>query len=321
MMNSRAPTSAPAREPLATPGRRCGVCRQTGHDRRSCPVLRGASQQGASPPAPPTRQIGHGQGVRASASSDGNRVTVHIGSNKPSILDVTVDNRVKRDMQDTMKQFMETWKNFEREERDLTVDPQQTRYGRKIIREAHLVTDALSKLKEQFKKRKDAIRSLETAINELEKSNINGITAHLYRDYSKQIDVFNSCQTVYDISKLTFEYTYLRWNTVMDEWTNRQKYSLKDILLSMSQQTERADVCIPADDCPICMEPLGNTGKTVLSCGHTLCTSCFIKQIVVAHDQKKSENCGCPICRRKYAGGSAPRTPQQTEWGSGDVIP
>lgn len=313
MMNSRAPTSAPARDPLATPGRRCGICRQTGHDRRSCPQRQqGASQQGASPPAPPTRQIGQGQGVRGTQFSDGNRVTVHIGSNTPSILDVTVDNRVKRDMQDTMKQFMETWKNFEREERDLTVDPQQTRYGRKIIREAHLVTDALSKLKQQLKKRKDAIQSLETAINELEKSNINGITAHLYRDYSKQIDVFNSCQTVYDISKLTFEYTYLRWNTVMDEWTNRQKYSLKDVLLSVAQKTQHADKCIPTDDCPVCMETLGDTGKTVLSCGHTLCTSCFITQIVVANDQKKAHSCGCPICRKTYAGGSAPRTPQQT---------
>ena len=319
MMNARATTTGP----LATPGRKCGICRQTGHDRRSCPQR--APQQGASPPAPPTRQIGQGQEVRASVSSHGNRVTVHVGSNMPSILDVTVDNRVKRDMQDTIKQFMETWKNFERAERDLTVDPQQTIYGRKILEDAHLVTNALSKLKEQLKKRKDAIRSLETAINELEKSNINGITTHLYRDYSKQIDVFSSCQTVYDISKLTFEYTYLRWNTVMDEWTNRQKYSLKDVLLSVAQQTQHAEKCIPTDDCPVCMETLGDTGKTVLSCGHTLCTSCFIKQIVVANDQKKAHSCGCPICRQSYAGGEAPRTPQLTEGGrvggSGDVIP
>jgi len=234
-------------------------------------------------------------------------------SNTPSILNVTIDNRVKKDMQNIMKQFMETWKNFEREEIDPTVHPQQTRYGKKIVEEAHLVTDALSKLKEQLTKRKDVIRSLETAINELEKSNIIGITTNLYRDYSKQIDVYSSCQAVYEISKLTFEYTYIRWSAVNDEWTNRQKYSLKDVLLSVAQQTQHAEKCIPTDDCPVCMETLGDTGKTVLSCGHTLCTSCFIKQIVVANDQKKAHSCGCPICRQSYAGGSAPPAPPSSQ--------
>ena len=303
----------PSRGALSTPGRRCGICRQTGHDRRSC--RQRASQQGASPPAPPTRQIGQGWGVRGTTSPEGQGVRGTLSpnrSNTPSILDVTIDNRVKKDMQNIMKQFMETWKNFEREEIDLTVHPQQTRYGKKIVEEAHLVTDELSKLKEQLTKRKDVIRSLETAINELEKSNIIGITTNLYRDYSKQIDVYSSCQAVYEISKLTFEYTYLRWSAVNDEWTNRQKYSLKDVLLSVAQQTQHAEKCIPTDDCPVCMETLGDTGKTVLSCGHTLCTSCFIKQIVVANDQKKAHSCGCPICRQSYAaGGSAPRTPQQ----------
>ena len=298
MANADMVLPVPSRGALSTPGRRCGICRQTGHDRRSC-------SQGASPPAPPTRQIGHGQGVRGTLSPE--------RSNTPSILNVTIDNRVKKDMQNIMKQFMETWKNFEREEIDPTVHPQQTRYGKKIVEEAHLVTDALSKLKEQLTKRKDVIRSLETAINELEKSNIIGITTNLYRDYSKQIDVYSSCQAVYEISKLTFEYTYIRWSAVNDEWTNRQKYSLKDVLLSVAQQTQHAEKCIPTDDCPVCMETLGDTGKTVLSCGHTLCTSCFIKQIVVANDQKKAHSCGCPICRQSYAGGSAPPAPPSSQ--------
>lgn len=306
MMNSRAPTSAPAREPLATPGRRCGVCRQTGHDRRSCPVLRGAS-----PPTPPSRQQ-----VQATAPPQENR--------KVSILDTTLDNRAKREMVEAMQDFMANWKEFERSPRNLEVSPEQTLLGKRILHNALIVTKKMGKLDEQLKKREAVVHSLEVAIKDLRHNSLKDLAKSLHADYVRQLEVSEANKYIHKMAKMTFELTYHRWTNVLAEWNDRST-SLKDVLLSMSQQTERADVCIPADDCPICMEPLGNTGKTVLSCGHTLCTSCFIKQIVVCHDQKKSENCGCPICRRKYAGGGAPRTPQQTEGGrvggSGDVIP
>lgn len=314
MMNSVAPTSAPARDPLATPGRRCGVCRQTGHDRRSCPVLQGASQQGASPPAPPT--VPSRQQVQASAPPQQDR--------KVSILDTTLDNRAKREMVEAMQDFMANWKEFERSPRNLEVSPEETLLGKRILHNAHIVTKKMGKLDEQLKKREAVVHSLEVAIKDLRHNSLKDLAKPLHADYVRQLEVSEANKYIHKMAKMTFELTYHRWTNVLTEWNDRST-SLKDVLLSMSKQTERADVCIPADDCPICMEPLGNTGKSVLSCGHTLCTSCFIKQIVVAHDQKKSENCGCPICRRKYAGGEAPRTPQQTEGGrvggSGDVIP
>ena len=298
MMNSRAPSSAPARDPLATPGRRCGVCRQTGHDRRSCPVLQGASQQGASPPAPPTRQQ-----VQASAPPQENH--------NLSMLDTALDNRAKREMVEAMQDYMANWKEFERSPRNLEVSPEETLLGKRILHHSHIVNKKMHKLYEQLKKRENVVQTLRIAINDLSHNSLKGIYKSLREDYIRQLEVLESNKYIHKMTKMTFELTYQRWTNLLTEWRNRSS-SLKDVLLSMSKQTERADVCIPADDCPICMEPLGNTGKTVLSCGHTLCTSCFIKQIVVAHDQKKSENCGCPVCRRKYAGGSAPRTPQQT---------
>ena len=160
MMNSRAPTSAPARDPLATPGRRCGVCRQTGHDRRSCPVL-----HGASPPTPPSRQQ-----VQATAPPQQDR--------KVSILDTTADNHAKREMVEAMQDFMANWKEFERTPRNLEVRPDQTLLGKRILHNAQIVTKKMAKLDEQLKKRETTVHSLEAAINDLRPVSYTHLRAH-----------------------------------------------------------------------------------------------------------------------------------------------
>ena len=57
---------------------------------------------------------------------------------------------------------------------------------------------------------------------------------------------------------------------------------------------------VEADECPICIEALGETGKTVLKCGHTLCQGCFLQQVLRATATKRKTNCACPICRVNY---------------------
>jgi len=60
------------------------------------------------------------------------------------------------------------------------------------------------------------------------------------------------------------------------------------------------DTAIEMDDCPICMETLGETGKVVLKCGHSLCQGCFLQQMVHSTVIKKNNDCACPVCRVKY---------------------
>jgi len=57
---------------------------------------------------------------------------------------------------------------------------------------------------------------------------------------------------------------------------------------------------IESNDCPICLDPLGETNKTVLRCGHSLCTNCLITQTLRAAATKTTSNCGCPVCRTPY---------------------
>lgn len=48
-------------------------------------------------------------------------------------------------------------------------------------------------------------------------------------------------------------------------------------------------------ECPICYEELGHTNITTTSCGHSYCTSCFIKLI----RNNSSGSNSCPMCRFK----------------------
>jgi len=309
--------------PRARPVRKCGICRQPGHDRRSCP------RQGASPPAPPVQP----QGVRETQSSNvhphpttgGLRLRATQSSQQRSTdqrsnisrLDTTVDDRLKRDLQDALTNLLDKWKEYEALERDPSVHPQDTLQGKRVLHNAHLVTNACEHLNVQNAKRANVIRTLEVAMEDLTKQNFKDIAGMMVSDYNRQAEIYKSNQTVLKICKMTFKHTCRQWFTSIAEWEKGDRAAtLKRAMLSIAEQPRHTDVCIEADDCPICLEPLGNTGKTILSCGHTLCTSCFIKQIVVANDQNKTDACACPVCRHKYtAGGSAPRTPHHSAAG------
>ena len=60
------------------------------------------------------------------------------------------------------------------------------------------------------------------------------------------------------------------------------------------------ETAVEMKECPICIDNLGETGKTVLKCGHTVCVSCFLEQILDAHAAKNVEKCMCPVCRVNY---------------------
>lgn len=60
------------------------------------------------------------------------------------------------------------------------------------------------------------------------------------------------------------------------------------------------DKVVDVAECPICMETLGETGKTVLKCGHAVCQGCFLQQVLRATASKKVDSCACPVCRVNY---------------------
>jgi len=73
-----------------------------------------------------------------------------------------------------------------------------------------------------------------------------------------------------------------------------------DFLKRVSDLPIVRDKAVDTDDCPVCMETLGETGKTVLKCGHIVCQSCFLQQVLRATANKKVDSCACPMCRVNY---------------------
>jgi len=60
------------------------------------------------------------------------------------------------------------------------------------------------------------------------------------------------------------------------------------------------ETAVEATECPICIEDLGEVGKTVLKCGHTVCVSCFLQQMMRATAESRAHDCKCPECRVSY---------------------
>jgi hypothetical protein len=60
------------------------------------------------------------------------------------------------------------------------------------------------------------------------------------------------------------------------------------------------ETAVEVTKCPICIEDLGEVGKTVLKCGHTVCVSCFLQQMMRATTESRARDCACPVCRVNY---------------------
>jgi hypothetical protein len=60
------------------------------------------------------------------------------------------------------------------------------------------------------------------------------------------------------------------------------------------------ETAVEATECPICIVDLGEVGKTVLKCGHTVCVSCFLQQVLRATAMRNTNGCACPVCRVNY---------------------
>jgi hypothetical protein len=61
------------------------------------------------------------------------------------------------------------------------------------------------------------------------------------------------------------------------------------------QQLTCATTAFQTDECPICLEDLGETNCMVLRCGHKTCGDCILRHFQGVGGRK------CPVCRDQYA--------------------
>jgi hypothetical protein len=59
------------------------------------------------------------------------------------------------------------------------------------------------------------------------------------------------------------------------------------------------DTAFEVNNCPVCLEDLGETGKSVLRCGHQLCMACLLT-LTLRTSGTTVSLCKCPVCRAPY---------------------
>jgi len=74
----------------------------------------------------------------------------------------------------------------------------------------------------------------------------------------------------------------------------------EELLTKMTELPVLRETEIKETNCPICFDELGETGKTVLKCGHPICVSCFTQQILRATAVKNLDKCECAICKVNF---------------------
>lgn len=75
----------------------------------------------------------------------------------------------------------------------------------------------------------------------------------------------------------------------------RERQAIQDFQKKVDALPPPASKIIDCDECPICMEPLGQTNIVVLRCGHKTCGDCIF------HHFQRSAGTSCPSCRQDFA--------------------
>ena len=96
-------------------------------------------------------------------------------------------------------------------------------------------------------------------------------------------------------TRLLMEQQMMRTPVNRDWEAENEELLTKMMELPVLRETE-----VNETNCPICFDELGETGKTVLKCGHPVCVSCFMQQILRATALKKLDKCECAICKVNF---------------------
>ena len=118
------------------------------------------------------------------------------------------------------------------------------------------------------------------------------------------IDIFN-----HDYTNVTTRLNNVY--TIQEErWEREEREELEQlrrdrelentVIITREHLPTLVDTPFHADNCPICLDTLGLTDKTILRCGHPLCTPCLLTiTLVCAHSQNKMTGI-CSICRAPF---------------------
>ena len=94
--------------------------------------------------------------------------------------------------------------------------------------------------------------------------------------------------------------TFWRYQHGLQNEVNRGTLANSEGLVRMVALPILRETAVEMKECPICIEEMGETGKTVLKCGHTVCVSCFLQQMIRATAARREIDCACPVCRVNY---------------------
>lgn len=88
-----------------------------------------------------------------------------------------------------------------------------------------------------------------------------------------------------------------------EEYNNNRRITevnLQNAIINREVLPILRNTAIESDDCPICLDAMGETGKVVLRCGHQLCVSCMVTQTLRSVATRNTNMCKCPVCRTVY---------------------
>ncbi len=94
--------------------------------------------------------------------------------------------------------------------------------------------------------------------------------------------------------------TFWRYQHGLQNEVNRGTLANEEGLARMVELPILRETAVEMKECPICFVEMGETGKTVLKCGHTVCESCFLQQVLRAMSLNSTSGCACPVCRVNY---------------------
>ncbi len=113
------------------------------------------------------------------------------------------------------------------------------------------------------------------------------------------IKLFNHDYT--DVTtRLNNEYTAQQQRWEHEREQTRILENIQSNIVNRELLPTLVDTPFHADNCPICLESLGDTNKTVLRCGHPLCTPCLLTITLRSASSQNAQSCFCSVCRAPF---------------------
>ena len=89
----------------------------------------------------------------------------------------------------------------------------------------------------------------------------------------------------------------LKFENVFERLRNLEQVKKpKTLTIQKTSEVEILPVVKEGCDCPVCMEPITDSGFVTLDCKHQLCLGCFLEM----RNRYEDSNNRCPLCRQEF---------------------